>query len=108
MRTGVLHVTDRIAATGSHTYTELLHADGKIQSSSPLAFTLQPVVGHAVLNAQITAPADITTKIEPNVVMGPGIPGSVDKGTPEQRGELIDATTTDAASTSQFHWILKF
>lgn len=108
MRTGVLHVTDRIAATGSHTYTELLHADGKIQSSSPQAFTLQPVVGHAVLNAQITAPADITTKIEPNVVMGPGIPGSVDKGTPEQRGELIDATTTDAASTSQFHWILKF
>jgi hypothetical protein len=40
--------------------------------------------------------------------MGPGIPGSVDKGTREQRGELINATTTEPAPSAQFRWMLKF
>jgi hypothetical protein len=108
MHSGTLDVTDNIVATASHAYTELLHADGNVQQLSPRTFALHPVMGHGVLNAQIAAPKGIAAKIEPNIVMGPGIPGSVDKGTPEQRGEMINATTTESAPATRFHWILKF
>jgi len=107
--TGAIDVRDDIAATGTHTFTEALHADGSIQQNSQRSFVLHPVGGSAAtLHAEILAPGDITARVEPNIVMGPGIPGSVDKGTREQRGERINATITKAASTAQFHWILEF
>lgn len=107
--TGTIDVRDDIAATGTHTFTEALHADGSIQQNSQRSFVLHPVAGSmAKLHAEILEPDDITTKIEPNIVMGPGIPGSVDKGTREQRGEFINATTAKAASRVQVHWTLEF
>jgi hypothetical protein len=108
LHAGTLDVTDSIAATGNHTYTETLHADANIRQLSPSTFTLHPVIGAITLSARIASPAGVITKIQPNVVMGPGIPGSVDKGSLEQRGELITATTTEPAPTAQFHWVLKF
>lgn len=107
--TGDIDVRDDIAATGTHTFTEALHADGSIQQNSQRSFVLHPVAGSAAkLHAEILEPDDITTKIEPNIVMGPGIPGSVDKGTREQRGEFINATTAKGASRVQVHWTLEF
>lgn len=107
--TGDIDVRDNIAATGTHTFTEALHADGRIQQNSQRSFVLHPVAGSAAkLHAEILEPDDITTKIEPNIVMGPGIPGSVDKGTREQRGEFINATTAKGASRVQVHWTLEF
>ncbi len=46
--------------------------------------------------------------IEPNVVMGPGRPGSVDKGTPEARGERLKITTDQPSTTFTFSWQLTF
>lgn len=108
-KTGVIDVRDEIAAVGDHIFTEALHADGNIQQLSPRSFILHPADGStAELQAEILEPADLVTKVEPNLVMGPGIPGSVDKGTREQRGEFINATTTKPASIAKFHWVLKF
>jgi hypothetical protein len=107
-KTGEIEVRDEINADGNHTFTEVLHADGNIDQVSPRSFVLHAVDGTATLRAEILAPADLTTTIQPNIVMGPGIPGSVDKGTREQRGELINATTTEPAPSAQFRWMLKF
>jgi hypothetical protein len=108
-QSGTINVRDEIGATGDHTFTEALHADRSIQQLSPHSFVLHPVGGSvATLHAEILAPADIATKVEPNIVMGPGIPGSVDKGKREQRGEFVTVTTTKPAVTTQFHWTLKF
>lgn len=108
-KSGTIDVHDEIGATGDHVFTEALHADGSIQQLSPRSFVLYPVVGDApTLHAALLAPVRVTTKIEPNIVMGPGIPGSVDKGKREQRGELVTATTTKPMPTAQFRWTLKF
>jgi hypothetical protein len=41
-------------------------------------------------------------------VMGPGRPGSVDKGTLEQRGERVVVATPKAETTATFNWRLTF
>ena len=40
--------------------------------------------------------------------MGPGRPGSVDKGTPEARGERLKVTTDQPSTTFNFNWQLTF
>ena len=108
-RPGVIDVQDQIVAEGNHSYMEALHADGDIRELSQRSFILHPVEGGAAtLRVDIVSPSDIVTKVDPNTVMGPGIPGSVDKGTLEQRGELVTATTAEPAPTARFHWMLKF
>ena len=108
-KSGEIDVRDEISADGDHVFTEALHADGSIDQLSPRSFVLHPVGGSsATLRAEILAPADLSTAIEPNIVMGPGIPGSVDKGTREQRGEFIRATTTKPGASSPFRWVLRF
>jgi len=46
--------------------------------------------------------------VEPNVVMGPGPPGAVDKGTPEKRGERLSVSTAEPATAAGFAWSLTF
>jgi len=102
-------VNDTIAAEGNHTFTEALHADGSIQQTADSTFLLKPVGNStAILTAKLLSPPDAQTTIEPNVVMGPGIPGSVDKGKLEQRGERVVATTPRPTSATNFEWSLQF
>ncbi|MEO7041605.1 MAG: hypothetical protein ABI035_05025, partial [Gemmatimonadaceae bacterium] len=49
-----------------------------------------------------------TALTESNIVMGPGRPGSVDKGTPEARGERLVVTTTEPVTAFTFNWGLTF
>ena len=49
---------------------------------------------------------EITT--EKNVVMGPGIPGSVDKGQLEERGERLLITNKQPMSAEEFRIDLSF
>jgi hypothetical protein len=102
-------VHDMIQAKGEHTYTELLHADNTVRQTGENTFVLTPVAASSVsLTATVLKPRDAEMKIEPNVVMGPGIPGSVDKGKPEKRGERIVVNTAKPASQAEFDWGLKF
>ena len=61
-----------------------------------------------VLNILLSSPADATGKIESNIVMGPGRPGSVDKGSPEARGERLLLSTPKTATQARFTWELAF
>jgi heparinase II/III-like protein len=102
-------IHDTIAASGDHTYTETLHADASIQKTSAKTFLLKPVgSSSASLTATVREPRDAKTQVEPNVVMGPGIPGSVDKGKLEQRGERLLVNTSKPSSQAVFDWILEF
>jgi hypothetical protein len=106
---GVVEVRDEIEATGQHTFTEALHADGSIRQIEKHSFVLKPVGDtQASLTAEIVSPPDAMATVEPNIVMGPGKPGSVDKGTPEQRGDRVVATTSTPAASAHFRWRLKF
>lgn len=104
-----LTVHDTIAARGDHTYAEVLHADASIQQAGNRTFAFKPVgETSASLTAVVLAPKDAQTTIKPNVVMGPGIPGSVDKGKQEQRGEYLLVRTPKPSSQTVFDWSLKF
>jgi hypothetical protein len=103
---GRLEVSDDISASRPVSFTELVHSDTTIAQTAPDQFVITSTP--ATLNIKLIAPADITTRIEPNVVMGPGRPGSVDKGTPEQRGMRLAATTRTAGDSAKFDWLLTF
>ncbi|NUQ30001.1 MAG: DUF4962 domain-containing protein [Acidobacteriaceae bacterium] len=105
---GTATVHDEITAEGAHIYTEMLHADGNIDAVAKNRFVLHPVLPQSVsLTATIVVPAVIDAQVKPNIVMGPGIPGSVDKGELEKRGERVEATTTQPASGTTFDWTLQ-
>jgi hypothetical protein len=104
-----LMIHDTIASKGEHNYTEALHADASIHQQNARTFLLKPVGDtSASLTAVVLAPKDAKTQIEPNMVMGPGIPGSVDKGKLEQRGERLLVNTAAPTSSAVFDWNLKF
>ncbi len=104
-----ISIHDTIKATGDHIYTEILHADKAIRKTGDHTFVLQPTGDiSSSLTATVLKPGDAVTGIEPNVVMGPGIPGSVDKGKLEQRGERLLVKTAKPASQANFEWSLKF
>jgi hypothetical protein len=106
VRDGRLEVSDEISDSRSVTFTELLHSDTKILQIAKDQFAI--VSAPAELQIRLMAPEDAATRIEPNIVMGPGRPGSVDKGTPEQRGTRLAARTPMAANSAKFDWLLSF
>jgi hypothetical protein len=104
-----IRVTDSIAATGEHVFSEALHADGSIRQTAERTFLLKPVGDSTTtFTATLLSPQDAKAAIDSNVVMGPGIPGSVDKGQLEQRGERVVVTTVHPMSTAGFEWTLRF
>lgn len=81
----------------------------RIRQIDAKTFLFKPVGNApASLTARILEPKDEKTEIEPNVVMGPGIPGSVDKGKLEQRGERLLVKTAKPFSQASFGWNLTF
>lgn len=103
---GVLEVNDQIASSKPATFTEVLHADGGIQSAGPHTFDLHGIAGY--VRAELLEPKTAVLKVEDNVVMGPGKPGAVDKGSLEKRGSRLLATTPTAEVEAHFGWKLYF
>ena len=102
---GKLTVTDAIESTTPHVYTEAMHSDTTItQQGSRFVFGTKAPQLHVVL----VTPKDAVAKVESNVVMGPGKPGSVDKGTLEARGERLLESTKSAERTVAFQWEMNF
>ena len=104
---GKISVHDKIAGAQPHIYSEVLHADVGITATAPDTFTLSGL-GGASLQAMLIRPKDATHTIEKNMIMGPGIPGSVQKGSLEQRGERVVVTTKTPRLQQQFVWKLSF
>jgi hypothetical protein len=109
---GKLTIEDEVASTLPHTFTELLHSDTTIQQESAGHYNITAhgpgTAAAATMRIFPSAPPAATMKIEPNVVMGPGPPGAVDKGTPETRGERLAVSTPSATSATKFVWTLTF
>ena len=83
-----------------------MHSDTKIAQAGAGQF----VFGAAApqLKVKLLEPKDATAKVESNVVMGPGRPGSVDKGTLEPRGERAVVSTKAPATAAAFEWEMTF
>jgi hypothetical protein len=103
---GKVEVSDEITSSKPHVFTEVLHSDAKIEASAGQKYRFD--AQSAGLDVLLRLPPDAKTQIEPNVVMGPGQPGSVDKGTPEKRGERLLVSTPAAATDARFAWVLTF
>jgi hypothetical protein len=109
---GKLTIEDAVASTMPHTFTEMLHSDTTIQQDSVGHYSITAhgpgTAAAATMRIFPSAPPAATMKIEPNVVMGPGPPGAVDKGTPETRGERLAVSTPSATTATKFAWTLTF
>ncbi|HTC95877.1 MAG TPA: DUF4962 domain-containing protein [Terriglobales bacterium] len=131
-------ITDQIRGKQRHLYTELLHADTKFRrengsqnldngkqsgakeyevkvsfaparsASADVASSQARAQQAARMSVRLELPADTVIEIEPNIVMGPGLPGSTDKGDQQQRGERLAVTTSKPATSAKFRWILEF
>ena len=103
---GKIEVQDEIEADKPHLFTEVLHSDTQIKQVAAQRYRIE--INGEVLNILLSSPTDATGKIESNIVMGPGRPGSVDKGSPEARGERLLLSTPKTATQTRFTWELAF
>ncbi len=103
---GQIVVEDHIASTRPDTYSEVLHADRGIIERRPDDFTLEGYGG--ALQADLKQPRNVSESIEKNMVVGPGKPGSVQKGTLEQRGMRVVVSTKHPVTSAEFLWKLSF
>jgi hypothetical protein len=106
LKAGKLTVSDSIEDTKPSIFTEFLHSDTTVKEVGPHQFLIE--VSNIALHSELIAPVDAVAKVESNVVMGPGKPGSVDKGTLEQRGERLAVSTLSPGKNSYFRWNLTF
>jgi hypothetical protein len=101
-----LDVSDTIESNTPHRFTEVLHTDTTFTTAIPTMHAT--AVGNATLLITDTPSTPSTALTETNIVMGPGRPGSVDKGTPEPRGERLKVTTDTPVKSLTFNWSLTF
>jgi Domain of unknown function (DUF4962)/Heparinase II/III-like protein len=98
-------VRDELASAQPRRFTTLLHADEKITATGRNRFTINTSTARLV--ATITAPEDFIAKIEPNTLTAPGLPGSVDKGAQQVRGERLSISTSSPSVRATFVLNLK-
>ncbi|HEY4356187.1 MAG TPA: DUF4962 domain-containing protein [Acidobacteriaceae bacterium] len=103
-KAGEIRVSDTIETSRPEHLTEVLHTDAAFKKVAKDTFTTD--VHGIVLHASEASSSPAAAKAEANVVMGPGRPGSVDKGTPEPRGERVVVTTDQPVTHEDFHWTL--
>ncbi len=85
--------------------TEFLHSDSTADKVTPSEFKI--TVNGVDLRAELNAPLDAATNVEPNVVMAPGAPGSVEK---ERSNSAVSASAHSSTQnkTAEFRWVLTF
>jgi hypothetical protein len=103
---GELEVTDVVESASSHTFSEILHSDAKIRPLPDQRYETE--INGVALRIQLLSPLGVASTVEQNVVMGPGRPGSVDKGSLESRGERLMVSTAGKVTSTQFEWKLRF
>lgn len=90
---GDFTVEDNIETAKKMTVTSYLHADTNIVERENGVFEFEP--GETSLVAEITEPTNVVTKIEKNILVAPGKPGSVDKGEREERGVRLAVSSKE-------------
>jgi Domain of unknown function (DUF4962)/Heparinase II/III-like protein len=103
---GKIEVNDVVDSASPHIFTEVLHSDSKIEPIAEQKY--QTTINDVAFHIHLLLPQSAASKVEQNIVMGPGKPGSVDKGTLEPRGERLIVSTTKKVTNTQFVWELLF
>jgi Domain of unknown function (DUF4962)/Heparinase II/III-like protein len=103
---GNLEVKDVVESTTPHTFSEVLHSDSKLTQIEDQKYRTE--INGVTLNINLLSPPHSGFTIEQNVVMGPGRPGSVDKGSPEARGQRLVVSTPEKVTKTEFVWNLAF
>jgi len=94
------YVWDVLESEQPRVFTSLLHADERVSDLKGDAFELGQ--GKAMLQVKLHAPDHAKLAREPNLVVAPGPPGSVDKGTVQERGERITISTPAPSTRANF------
>jgi hypothetical protein len=102
---GTLTVTDSVESSIPHRFAEVLHTDTTFTRVPDTPYFQTSVGGHTL---KVLPTENFANTIEPNIVMGPGRPGSVDKGTPEARGQRLILDTEGPSTEFAFQWTLTF
>jgi len=103
---GKIEVNDVVESASPHLFTEVLHSDAVIGSVGERKY--QTDISGVALHVKLLSPPDAVSKVEKNIVMGPGKPGSVDKGSLEERGERVLVSTPGKVASTRFVWKLDF
>ena len=106
VKAGEVEVEDTVEAEAAHRFAEALHTDTAFVVKGAAEDTT--TVGGVTLRVEDKPSVPAKAVAESNVVMGPGRPGSVDKGTPEARGERLVVTTDAPVQAMLFDWTLAF
>ena len=93
--------TDDVETNAPQIITAFLHADTAIEKVSGNGFFFEPN-GTPKLLVEIIEPSPVETKIEKNILTAPGRPGSVDKGTREERGVRLAISTAKKVTDAKF------
>jgi len=93
-------VEDIIKTSNPQIVTSFLHADSGITEKGRNLFELEP--GGTSLIAEILSPSAFGAKVEKNILVAPGKPGSVDKGETEERGVRLALSTPKAEKSVVF------
>ena len=104
---GELHVKDELEFTKALKFSEILHTDTQRLRRWVRTHFATKVEG-ASLDVKLVSSTPGEAKPVENIVMGPGKPGSVDKGTLEKRGERLVFASDSAVSSAAFEWMLRF
>ena len=99
-------VTDDVETNAPQIITAFLHADNAIEKVSDNSFFFEPN-GAPKLLVEIIEPSPAETKSEKNILTAPGRPGSVDKGTREERGVRLAISTAKKVTDAKFITRLK-
>lgn len=101
---GQFTVWDEIEAAEPRIFTSLLHSDTTWKETKPHTFAVESPGAKLVLTCKTPG---AVAKIEPNLVVAPGQPGSVDKGEQQQRGDRVSVSTKSAQQKAVFVWQMK-
>lgn len=93
-------ITDELEATEPRRFTALLHADESIEQTGPGRFLID--ARGAKLYVRVMEPERADARIEENVLTAPGLPGSVDKGERQVRGQRLALSTPSPARSARF------
>lgn len=102
---GDFTVTDDIETSAPQTLTAFLHSDNNIVQREKNIFEFEP--DGTSLFGEIISPQKFAAKIEKNILVAPGKPGSVDKGEREERGVRLAVSIAEKTKALKLEMRLK-
>jgi hypothetical protein len=102
---GGFRIIDTLQLAKAHAITELIHADETIMPLGDDRFAIGG--SDAKLIVSVEEPKTVRFRIEPNIVIAAGLPGSVDKGERQERGQRLAISSAGPVRDIRFALSLK-